>query len=695
MSAPEGKGNGESPPSVARESHEQGSGTEVRSEALLDLWSELQRLQRLTGEEPSTLTHVAFSALKLLKTGLTRYPIAREVLRKLSDALSKYGSVTSEVSGKLAEALNASEMYLNLADAWRSMGRDSDALLAYDKALELKADNATALANGAALLAKGNRYEEAIIRLRKAIQLKPGFAPYHTQLGDCLRRLGKYEEAVSELDRALSIQPADAWAVGTKGQVLRALGRDGAAIEALRRALALDPKLGWAKAELVRALAEAERNEEAVAATPAEVATAPENAELLTWSGVALRRVGRMTESVARLRAAVQAAPASTRALKELAESLRLSGENDEALQNLNRALELAPADAWASGTKGQVLAAMGRLAEAVDSFRSATKQDPGLHWAHIDLAAVFFRLGRHVEALDSLDRAARLLGPTAIVAQPRAAVLLALDRCQECLTTLDEALELPNADRGWIMGFKAHCLELTGEYAAAIPAIDEAIRENERVAWFHEVRGGTLLRLRSGDLSEKRRWAEEARRSFERALELDPKSASQWHTELGDAYRALGQSAEAQASYRRAIDCVAATSSEPDAIALANVGWCHFRLGNYDEAVRCDIEALSRETSDLLAMRFNLALALMCSGKHGLAEHEYAQVLIWVERRDRLLRRGFLLVALDDIEDAQQTIPGLAEVGELQAVMTRLRASYDEAKDASRSPTEMIEARK
>ncbi len=87
------------------------------------------------------------------------------------------------------------------------------------------------------------RFEEAAAAYQKAIELKPDEAGYYNNLGNTLARLGKIQEAGAAYEKSASLDPpnaASAWR--NFGIVLYNANKMKEAVEPLRKALALDPK---------------------------------------------------------------------------------------------------------------------------------------------------------------------------------------------------------------------------------------------------------------------------------------------------------------------------------------------------------------------------------------------------------------------------------------------------------------------
>lgn len=87
------------------------------------------------------------------------------------------------------------------------------------------------------------RYEEAVAAYQKAIELRPEEATYHNNMGNALAKLGKIPEAMAAYEKSAALDPANAAnAWRNAGIVLYNANRMKEAIEPLRKALEIDPK---------------------------------------------------------------------------------------------------------------------------------------------------------------------------------------------------------------------------------------------------------------------------------------------------------------------------------------------------------------------------------------------------------------------------------------------------------------------
>jgi Flp pilus assembly protein TadD len=212
----------------------------------------------------------------------------------------------------------------------------------------------------------------------------------------------------------------------------------------------------------------------------------------------------------------------------------------------------------------------------------------------------------------------------------------------------------------------KAEELSDAGEYEAALEELDRQLSEHPFEPAVHTARGWALENLGPHGLPE-------ARDAYRKALELDP--AALWAKEgLSNVHRRMGDVDEANRLAREVIEeGTLRCDKEIDLLEL--VGWCQLRLGEYASAVATLRRALELD-GRWTAVRFDLALALMCAGDRGRAFLEYQRgihqaVNGGVERLAGVVRMG-----LDDLEECLAERPALAATREAIAARDLLRST-------------------
>ena len=219
----------------------------------------------------------------------------------------------------------------------------------------------------------------------------------------------------------------------------------------------------------------------------------------------------------------------------------------------------------------------------------------------------------------------------------------------------------------------RAEALSDAGDYAAALEELDAAFDAEPQNAAVFTARGWALENLGPERLGE-------ARLAYETALRLDP--SAMWAKEgLSNVLRRMGHSREADRLCEEVVDEGRRRyDAEEDLWEL--VGWCELRLGRYQDAVATLREALRRD-GGWIAVRFDLALALLCAGERSRAFLEYSRGVHQAVNGgvDRL--RGCLRVALDDLEESLAERPALATTHEAIAARDLLRSTLRAAYQA------------
>ena len=108
------------------------------------------------------------------------------------------------------KALDLSEradVHSDLADLLRQSGQGDAAVAHYRAALALD-PNIVEAHNGLGILAKkALRFDEAVAHYQDAVACDPNFAPAHNNLGIALQDLAQYDAAMTHFDRAIELQP--------------------------------------------------------------------------------------------------------------------------------------------------------------------------------------------------------------------------------------------------------------------------------------------------------------------------------------------------------------------------------------------------------------------------------------------------------------------------------------------------------
>lgn len=173
-----------------------------------------------------------------------RRGFALERLHRFEDAIESY-----------EKAIEAAPMLiwprLNLIGPLLAEGRRAEALEVSEEAVALvmagDPQGALPWARKGQILRQLNRHDEAILAYERALNLDPGYARAWCEKGMAYAALGRRAEALAAYEKATAIDDAQSWYWFYQGEALIELGRYDEAIRVLNRALELDPRHNKAK----------------------------------------------------------------------------------------------------------------------------------------------------------------------------------------------------------------------------------------------------------------------------------------------------------------------------------------------------------------------------------------------------------------------------------------------------------------
>ena len=411
------------------------------------------------------------------------------------------------------------QIALALARASEDAGYYGDAVLAYDRYLELRPKDEFARRDRARSLsltlsgrdrgerelnqyvsrnpqdALGHLYmaetrwsddaEAALRSLAQALHIDPRLARAHIARAWLLHRLGRDTEALPHLEAALQVSPADVRALDQLGLVLLSLDRVAEAEATLRRAAAMAPKDADVALHLGRALMEQGKEHEAQQwldlyqkLRPARKRDARRDSGMIELA--TLDPAARQARQVERFRSMAKARPDDPLLQLHLAELLLAGGQVSEALREY-RTLATLNGDTAIWAQAGRALLHAGEH-EAARPFLERAG-------ARLDLAEALLLTAGPASALAALD-AVPPAERSADYGVLRARVLAAAGRAEESAASLAGALRegtlAPPAARHAALllaraGRYRESLELLEAAIAAAPA-DAELRLTEAV---------------------------------------------------------------------------------------------------------------------------------------------------------------------------------------------------------------------
>jgi tetratricopeptide (TPR) repeat protein len=271
-----------------------------------------------------------------------------------------------------------SNVFFEIAHSFYTLEKYEEAIIAYDKALQIKPEYYEAWNNRGSILCDHlGRYEEAIASFDRALEIKLEYYKAWHNRGNALGNLGRNEEAIASFDQALQIKPDFHEAWYNRGNALFNLERNEESVAAYDQALQIKPDKHEAWHNRGIALGNLGRHEEAIASFDKALQIKPDKHEAWYNRGIALDNLGRYEEAIAAYDQALQIKPDDHNAFRGRGISLTRIGQYDKALTNFNRAIELEPNDLQSLICRGVLFAWMGRYAEGIEVCDGILQTNP------------------------------------------------------------------------------------------------------------------------------------------------------------------------------------------------------------------------------------------------------------------------------------------------------------------------------
>ena len=131
--------------------------------------------------------------------------------------------------------------YNNRGAAKHSLGRHEDAMADCTEAIRLKPDDARAYNNRGAAKHSLGRHEDAMADYNESLRLKPDYAEAYRNRGAAKGSLGRHEDAMADCAEAIRLKPDDAVAYNNRGVAKGSLGQYEDAITDCAEAVRLKP----------------------------------------------------------------------------------------------------------------------------------------------------------------------------------------------------------------------------------------------------------------------------------------------------------------------------------------------------------------------------------------------------------------------------------------------------------------------
>jgi tetratricopeptide (TPR) repeat protein len=263
-------------------------------------------------------------------------------------------------------------LFLHLGQLLMDTERYEDSLCCYQKALELKQNDALVFFSQGIALGNLNRHQEALESLQEAINLDSRFVNAWIALATSFVNLEQYDKALEKLQEAINLDPNSIDALVKSGALLNEVGQYYEALEKLQKAINLDPN--------------------------------SVNARII--KGHVLRNLKQYKESFDICNQAFKIEPKTPSIPNSQALTLSFLKDFEKAIIAIDEAINLEPQEAIYKANRGIILARAGRYIEALGECEQAIKQAPKDESGYYAKACYYALQGEVEQAVDNLQKA-------------------------------------------------------------------------------------------------------------------------------------------------------------------------------------------------------------------------------------------------------------------------------------------------
>jgi tetratricopeptide (TPR) repeat protein len=247
----------------------------------------------------------------------------------------------------------------------------------WQDALAKRPENVRAMVNVGIAHMLAGKDGDAVVVLQKAVDNNPRHAEAQQNLAAALTRLGRFDEAIAHYEECIRLSDNYYQAHFNLALVLEELSRPNDAARHYEEALRIYPEYPEANEKYARLLAKHGHIEEAIAHYGVALRHNPDNAVAHNAIGNLHVRIGRWNEAVEEYKAALALDPDFLEATNNLGATLARLGDTDEAIQLFTSALSRHRDNAMLHANLGTVYLKAGDDESAERAFASALHLDP------------------------------------------------------------------------------------------------------------------------------------------------------------------------------------------------------------------------------------------------------------------------------------------------------------------------------
>lgn len=377
----------------------------LREPKLLSISQNIEKqiatISELRGFKIQTKLSGEMTYLALLTVGLARYES-----EDYDGAIDRFTTAIAQ-SDVPDQMVSPADIYIYRGNAYyyKAGVNDIDRAIAdFNKAIEIKPDDAYAYGNRGTLHYYKGEYDRAIVDFDQALKLTPDHVVIYINRGAAYYNKGEYDRAIADHDKAIKLKPDFAAAYNNRGAAYHYEGEYDRAIADYDKAIKL--KADYAEAYSNRGAAYNQKGQydRAIADYDKTIKLKPNLADAYFNRGTAYHYKGEYDRAIADYDQAIKLKPDLADAYNNRGTIHNSKGDYDRAIADFDQTIKLKPDYAKAYNNRGIAYDDKGEYDRAIADYDKAIKLKPDFAEAYYNRALAYQLKGERDRAVSDLN---------------------------------------------------------------------------------------------------------------------------------------------------------------------------------------------------------------------------------------------------------------------------------------------------
>ena len=290
-----------------------------------------------------------------------------------------------------------------------------EALIDYNKAIELRPIYPDALNNRGAIYLDKKRYPEAINDFNRVIELQKSYALVYSNRGLAMMETNKNSEARADFDKAIELKADYAEAYYNRGLLSMREKRPAEALRDYNKALELNPNYKEAIINRDVLLGVKKSPDEILAGYNKDIETNPNDPGLYYKRGSFFLDSKKYSEAKRDMYMAIKLRPSYSEAFNSLGAAYFEEKNMDSALYNFNKSIASDPKLAEAYLNRGNVMRDQGKHDLALKDYSEAIRLKPELSDTYYNRGILLIKEKKFEQVIQDFSKVIELKGDSAM----------------------------------------------------------------------------------------------------------------------------------------------------------------------------------------------------------------------------------------------------------------------------------------